>query len=160
MKKYIVKVYKNRTEWWLNGRIHREDGPAIEYSNGGKYWYLNGKRHREDGPAVELYDGIKFWYLNGGKYTEEEFKKKTESCDGRVIEVEETIMKPCPFCGSIDVQIVQSRISNMILEKERNPKHMSLSCYSSMYSGFCECCGALGPAKPYKNEAKELWNKR
>ena len=23
------------------------------YDNGSKEWYLNGKRHREDGPAVE-----------------------------------------------------------------------------------------------------------
>ena len=41
-------------EWWLNGKRHREDGPAVEYCiNGSKEWWLNGKRHREDGPAVE-----------------------------------------------------------------------------------------------------------
>jgi len=51
--------------WYLNGKIHREDGPAIEYANGTKEWYLNDKRHREDGPAVERADGSKFWYLNG-----------------------------------------------------------------------------------------------
>jgi hypothetical protein len=56
---------------------HREDGPAIEWSNGGKYWFLNGKYHREDGPAIELFDGGKSWYLNGVKLTEENFKKKT-----------------------------------------------------------------------------------
>ena len=26
-----------------NNQRHREDGPAIEYSNGDKEWYLNGK---------------------------------------------------------------------------------------------------------------------
>ena len=30
MKEYTVKVYDNRTEWFLNGKRHREDGPAIE----------------------------------------------------------------------------------------------------------------------------------
>ena len=40
-------------EWYLNGRLHREDGPANEWPDGSKHWYLNGKRHREDGPAVE-----------------------------------------------------------------------------------------------------------
>ena len=40
-------------EWYLNGLLHREDGPAVEYADGDKYWYLNDKRHREDGPAVE-----------------------------------------------------------------------------------------------------------
>ena len=51
--------------WYLDGKYHREDGPAIEYPNGTKYWYLNGKRHREDGPAIEWASGTKFWYLNG-----------------------------------------------------------------------------------------------
>ena len=37
----------------LNGKLHREDGPAIEDSDGDKYWYLNDKLHREDGPAIE-----------------------------------------------------------------------------------------------------------
>jgi hypothetical protein len=39
--------------WFLNGKPHREDGPAIEYPDGSKFWYLNGKYHREDGPAIE-----------------------------------------------------------------------------------------------------------
>ena len=26
---------------------------------------INGKRHREDGPALEFADGTKEWYLNG-----------------------------------------------------------------------------------------------
>ena len=39
-----VKVSSNGTkEWCLNGKRHREDGPAIEYSNGAKSWYLNDK---------------------------------------------------------------------------------------------------------------------
>ena len=28
-------------EWWQNGKLHREDGPAIIYPNGGP-WYQNG----------------------------------------------------------------------------------------------------------------------
>ena len=51
-------------EWWLNGKYHREDGPALEYANGDKFWYLNGKWHREDGPAIEWVDGDKEWSLN------------------------------------------------------------------------------------------------
>ena len=34
------------------------------YSNGSKEWYLNGDLHREDGPALELASGDKWWYLN------------------------------------------------------------------------------------------------
>jgi hypothetical protein len=62
--------------WYLDGKLHREDGPAIKYANGSKSWYLDGKRHREDGPAVEWSDGIKSWYLNGTKYSEQVFNEK------------------------------------------------------------------------------------
>jgi len=60
--------------WYLNGNLHREDGPAVEWATGTKYWFLNGKRHREDGPAVEGSDGNKMWYLNGDELTKEEFE--------------------------------------------------------------------------------------
>jgi hypothetical protein len=62
--------------WWLNGELHREDGPAIEWANGDKSWYLNGKHHREDGPAIEWANGDKEWWLNGEDLTEEEFNKR------------------------------------------------------------------------------------
>ena len=65
MIEYTVEVYDNRTEWFLNGKYHREDGPAIECSSGSKFWFLNGKRHREDGPAIEWANGDKEWFLNG-----------------------------------------------------------------------------------------------
>jgi len=45
--------------------------------NGDKFWYLNDKVHREDGPAAEYIDGRKGWYLNGNKHTESEFNAKT-----------------------------------------------------------------------------------
>jgi hypothetical protein len=61
-----LKVYPNGyREWYLNGKRHRQDGPAIEHSDGTREWYLNGERHRQDGPAVERADGTRFWYLNG-----------------------------------------------------------------------------------------------
>lgn len=76
-KEYTVKVYNNGSKFWfLNGNLHREDGPAVEYDDGTKHWFLNGKRHREDGPAFEHTDGTKYWYLNDESYTEAEFKAK------------------------------------------------------------------------------------
>jgi hypothetical protein len=61
-----VKVNSNGDKrWFLNGKLHREDGPAVEHADGDKLWFLNGKIHREDGPAVECTDGTKYWYLNG-----------------------------------------------------------------------------------------------
>jgi len=32
---------------------------------GTKRWYLNGQIHREDAPAVEWIDGYKVWYYHG-----------------------------------------------------------------------------------------------
>ena len=64
-EKSIGKVMGDGTKhWWLNGKRHRVDGPAIEYPNGDKHWYLNGKRHRVDGPAYENADGDKYWLLH------------------------------------------------------------------------------------------------
>ena len=59
-----IELANGGKEWWLNGDLHREDGPAIEYTNGHKEWHLNGKCHREDGPAFECTSGDKWWYLN------------------------------------------------------------------------------------------------
>jgi hypothetical protein len=76
---YTVKVLDNGSRiWYLNGNLHREDGPACEFTNGTRWWVLNDKLHREDGPAIENADGTRQWYLNDTVYyTEEEFLKKT-----------------------------------------------------------------------------------
>jgi hypothetical protein len=75
--KYEVRVYTNGDKYWyLNGKLHREEGPAMEWANGDDFWYLNGKLHREDGPAVAHSDGYKAWYLNDEPLTEEEFNER------------------------------------------------------------------------------------
>jgi hypothetical protein len=64
--------------WYVNNKLHREDGPAIECIDGTKHWYINGKLHREDGPAIEYIGGDKSWYLNDEKIyckTQEEFER-------------------------------------------------------------------------------------
>ena len=72
MIEYTVKVYPNGDKfWWLNDKLHREDGPAYEGANGNKSWYLNGKRHREDGPAIEYASGTKAWHLNDKLHRED-----------------------------------------------------------------------------------------
>ena len=63
---YDIKINCVGTKrYYVNNILHREDGPAIEYSDGTKYWYKNGKLHRKDGPAIENAYGHKEWYLNG-----------------------------------------------------------------------------------------------
>lgn len=42
--KYKVKVYCSGTKgWYINGNLHRENGPAVEHLNGFKAWYLDGE---------------------------------------------------------------------------------------------------------------------
>ena len=65
----------------------------IEYKvkvddNGTKAWYLNDKLHREDGPAIEYSNGNKFWYLNDKELTEEEFNNKTKTKELTIQELE------------------------------------------------------------------------
>ena len=75
MIEYTVKVNADGKKlWYLNGKCHRTDGPAVERADGTKYWYLNNKLHRTDGPAVEYANGEKAWYLTGEEITEENYK--------------------------------------------------------------------------------------
>ena len=90
---HIVKVNDNGTKfWYLNDKLHRADGPAVEYANGNKFWYVDGKLHRTDGPAYEGANGNKFWYLNDKKLKQSEWKRavnpKVASCVGKVVEVD------------------------------------------------------------------------
>jgi hypothetical protein len=66
-------VDKHGTQrWYRDGKLHRENHPAVIYANSAKYWYRNGKCHREDGPAWIWADGTQRWYLNGKELTEQE----------------------------------------------------------------------------------------
>jgi hypothetical protein len=69
-----VRYYKNE-----QGKVHREDGPAVIFKSGTKLWYYNGVKHRYDGPAIEQPDGYKRWFLNGVEYSEKEYKIKMRS---------------------------------------------------------------------------------
>ena len=65
-------------DYFLNGKRHRENGPAFifYYKNGKIYfehYFLNGKCHRENGPAyIEYYEDGKIdyedYYLNNVIY--------------------------------------------------------------------------------------------
>lgn len=61
--------------WFLNDQYHREDGPAIECTDGRKEWWIHGKRHRENGPAVEFPYAPNIWFLNHSEISESEFNQ-------------------------------------------------------------------------------------
>jgi hypothetical protein len=80
MTPQYIEIDEDGNEFYYKDRamtiLHREDGPAIEGSNGSKEWWIDGKLHREDGPAFERY-GSKSWYINGERLFEEEFNLRT-----------------------------------------------------------------------------------
>lgn len=49
-----------------------------DWGNGTKKWFQMGKLHRLDGPAVEWSDGSKEWWIKGYHYTEQTFNKKVK----------------------------------------------------------------------------------
>lgn len=60
----IVDIFGVKSHW-LDNKLHRLDGPAVEYANGDREWYQNNKLHRENGPAREYADDYMEWWLKG-----------------------------------------------------------------------------------------------
>lgn len=67
--------------WLQNGQLHRLDGPAVEWPDGRREWWQNGHRHRLDGPAVEYVDGSCEWYINGKELTRAEWLQVVTSME-------------------------------------------------------------------------------
>ena len=44
-----------------------------------EWWFVDGELHREDGPAVLYSDGYKEWWIKGKQYTESDFKAMQRS---------------------------------------------------------------------------------
>src|ERR1700691_2444848 len=57
--------------YYLNGELHREDGPAVIWKDGRFKYFLNGKIHREDGPAAIHLNGIIEYCINGKLHRED-----------------------------------------------------------------------------------------
>ena len=45
MNKPKLKIDKYAKKYCLNGKLHREDGPALEYAHGYKEWWYNGIKY-------------------------------------------------------------------------------------------------------------------
>lgn len=44
-----IRNSDNTLTWLLNGKIHRLDGPAVEYADGYQTWYVNHKQNNQFG---------------------------------------------------------------------------------------------------------------
>lgn len=57
-------------KYYVNGKLHRKNGPAIITAKGELYWYINGVQHRNNGPAYIGDDTLReICYYNNGKLT-------------------------------------------------------------------------------------------
>jgi len=72
----IVTTIEDKEYWIKDGKLHRDDGPAIITSYNHKVWIQNGKLHRLDGPAIEWWDGNESFYIEGKEIAKKKFKKK------------------------------------------------------------------------------------
>ena len=63
----IVERYNGTLNWFKDGKLHRDDGPAIVQANGTLAWAHRGELHRTDDPAVVFSNGDVDWYLHGEK---------------------------------------------------------------------------------------------
>lgn len=62
----IISKEGNGIIYRVNGKLHREDGPAIRMQSKFSYsWFCNGKLHRIGGPAIYNGDDQLLWYENG-----------------------------------------------------------------------------------------------
>lgn len=61
-----IKRIKFDSAIYLTGILHREDGPAwMEGDRQIKQWWVDDRLHRLDGPAVEYLGGENEWWING-----------------------------------------------------------------------------------------------
>jgi hypothetical protein len=67
--KYVIEGF---IYWFKEGKLHREDGPAVIYPGGIKEcWYYNDIKHRVDGPAVITKDFEEEWFFHGKLHRED-----------------------------------------------------------------------------------------
>ena len=92
MKPQYIEIDKDGNKCYFSDKemtvLHRDDGPAIEWKNGGKTWMRNGWLHREDGPAIEWPNTDKDWYIDGVCFTESEFKARKAPCNGKKVTID------------------------------------------------------------------------
>lgn len=78
-------ILLDRTTWKLpDGRLHREDGPAVIYETGEWEYYQHHQPHRIDGPALKYFVAgrwVYYWRLNGIHYSFDQWLEKTPISD-------------------------------------------------------------------------------
>jgi len=71
--KWTIEYVNGFECWYVNGKQHRENAPAVICSNGYEEWYNDDKLHRLDGPAIYGGGGYDFYYIDGKCLSEREW---------------------------------------------------------------------------------------
>ena len=91
MQEQYIHIDKYGNKFYYKDRkmknLHRNDGPAIEYADGGKEWCVDGQLHRADGPAIECVAGYREWWVNGEKLTEKLTEKQFNPLSAQTLEL-------------------------------------------------------------------------
>lgn len=67
----LKRPFKGLTrEWFVDGKHHRVDGPAVVCEDGGYMWWMNGERQRapDGGPAGKYSNGSYKWEYKGAPW--------------------------------------------------------------------------------------------
>lgn len=66
----IVDEEHGTIEWVKDTVLHRINGPARIWDDGGEEWCINGHYHREDGPAyTDPAEDTEAWYIRNQPVT-------------------------------------------------------------------------------------------
>jgi hypothetical protein len=74
MNRSICKIDETTKakHWFLGDKLHREDGPAIEYVDGNEWHYYNDEYIDNWSSEIKQTDWSRFWYINGQRIDPEE----------------------------------------------------------------------------------------
>ena len=50
--------------WDSNSKLHRSNGPAVDFNDGDWVWRLHGKQHRYYGPS-DRFSKKYYWFVHG-----------------------------------------------------------------------------------------------
>ena len=102
------------------------DGLNID-SQGNKMWYLNGVLHRTDGPAVEWINGYRSWWLHGKRVIKSQVQPKSlhnmrvcVKCAEKEYGNKTWVKRPHKYCVACSKKLAEEKASQAIdIEKIR-----------------------------------------
>lgn len=118
-------ITKEKEEWFLNGIRHRLNGPAIKFNNGSEYWYKDGELHRRSGPAyIAKYeyfnkDTHKIWFVDGQKHRLDG-PAEIWYCKGKIVNIGRYFIKGVVLTKKEHDVCVNNKLTFQQIQTEQN----------------------------------------